>query len=300
MLQLWGVESAEISLELGLVLAHFGRREEACTMLRRGLQHSSSLEVSWKLNRSLVEALFQTGKWKETSETAELVPLSAENCQNTFELLQIIYFLTKSHYNLGNRERGFELVNYWTSRLAVESINSQSVLQFLSAEKKYEEGSKEEATKLYEEGLNSLESSHANTYIAVVARYNLGFFYQALNLQAKALTHYSMAATTFSSHFPLTIHYANYLACLGDLYKSMKSDSAAEDSYVKANVIYSVHFPLDLNYAHCLFNVGILLKTRRRKGEAIERFEAALQIYLQNNSQDLIARSRALIQELRK
>lgn len=298
LLQLWGVESAEVSLELGLALAHCGRREEACTMLRRGLQHRSSLEVSWKLSRSLVEVLFQTGKWKETSETAELLLTSAESCQNTFELLQIIYFVTKSYYNLGNRERGFELVSHWTSRLVVESVNSQSVLQFISAEKKYEEGNKEEAAKLYEEGLNSLESSYTSTYIAVVARYNLGFFYQALNLQEKALTHYSKAATTFSTHFPHTIHYANYLACLGDLSKSMKNDSAAEGHYLRANAIYSAHFPLDINYGHCLFNVGILLKNRRLKREATERFKAALPIYLHNNFQDMIARSQALIQEL--
>lgn len=129
LLQHWGVESAEMCLEVGAVYSHFGRRAEACTMLRRGLQSSSSLELRWKLSRGLVEVLFQTGEWEKTVEAAELLPASVESSQDAFELLQIIYFLTKSHYSLGNLKRGFELVDYWTSIIAAESVNGQCVLQ---------------------------------------------------------------------------------------------------------------------------------------------------------------------------
>ena len=62
-LQQWGVESAEMCFQLGVVWAHFGRFEEAVTRVRRGLQHSSS-ELSLKLSRGLVEVYYQTGEWK--------------------------------------------------------------------------------------------------------------------------------------------------------------------------------------------------------------------------------------------
>ena len=62
------LENAEMSLQLGVVWAHFGRTEEAVAILKRGLQHSSS---DLSLNRALVEVYYQTGKWKVRSGSRE-------------------------------------------------------------------------------------------------------------------------------------------------------------------------------------------------------------------------------------
>jgi len=52
-------------LKVGVVLAYFGRREEALTALRRELQHSSSPKLSLQLSRTVVEVCFQMREWKD-------------------------------------------------------------------------------------------------------------------------------------------------------------------------------------------------------------------------------------------
>ena len=97
----------------------------------------------------------------------------------SFELLQVLYFLTFSHYQLGNISRGWELVTHWTSRIVVENVESQSVLQCIYAGMKYTEGSKEEAAGLYEIALQTLGVQP--TYLAVFSRYVMGWLNAAVN-----------------------------------------------------------------------------------------------------------------------
>lgn len=299
LLQYWGLESAEMCLEIGAIYAHFGRRDEACIMLNRGLLHSSSPELSLKLNRSLVEIFYQKGEWEETIEAAELALASAGEPLDSFETLQIVFFLTNSHYNLGGKGKGFTLVDYWTSRVVADSPSSQAALLLISASKKNQEGSKKEAGLLYEEGLKVFPQA-AGTYLGAMAQFRLGVIYETLQQQDKAITAYLKAIASFSAHFPLTLHYAICLACLGDLYKSMKNENSAETIYLQAISLYSAHFPKYINHAHSLYSLGSLLKNKGRKAEAIPRLEAALQIYLESNSHKDVTDCLSLLEQLGK
>ena len=334
-----GTESAEMCFQLGFVLAHFGRREEACTMLRRGLHHSSSSDLSLKLNRLLVEVYFQTGEWKQAAETGELALASVTSQCTSFELLQLLYFLTYSCYQLGNLNHGYELVTHWTSRVAADSVHSKSTLQCIYAEKQSREGNRVEAARLYEAALQI--SGVQVTYIAVFSGYTLGWLNAALNRGEKALCGYLQAVALFAAHFPKTWHYAICLNNLAFFYKSRNNAKAAQENYLQAISLYSAQFPLTLDYAICLYNLAILYKSMNnvtsaeelylkairifsvhffhqreyayclctfadllrssgRPAEAISRMESALKVYIHNKSQDDVTRCCSVLRQLFK
>jgi len=206
-------------LQLGVVLARFGRKEEAVTVLKQGLQHSSSL-LSLQLNRALVEVYHQTGNYEKAVEVGESALVSAGSQFEVLELLQLVYFLIYSHYNLNNESRGREIATHWTINVAAESLQSLFALQCLEAEKKHREGSKEEAVGLYEAALQTFGVQ--STYLAVHSRFVLGWLNADLNRHQKALESYLQAAFLYSAHFPHTLNYANCLNNLAAVYESMK------------------------------------------------------------------------------
>jgi len=169
LLQQWGVESAELCLQLGVVWAHFGRKEAAVTVLKQGLQHSSDLS----LHRVLVEVYRQTGEWKEAVEVGELALASVDSQFDSFELLQLLYFLAHSHYQLGNTSAALELVGHWTRNIAADTVQSRFALQCIEAEQRYMRGSKGQAVGLYEEALQPLAVQ--STYLAVWSHFRLGW-----------------------------------------------------------------------------------------------------------------------------
>jgi len=214
LLQQWGVESAEMCLQLGVIWIHFGRAEEAVAILKQGLQLSSSSDLSLKLYRNLVEVYFQRAEGKEVVEVGELALASVDSQFDVFELLQLLYFLTYSHYVLGNESQGFALLTHWTSRCVVDSVQSQFALQCIYAEKKNREGSAE-VVERYEAALQT--SGVQTTYLAVFSHYTLGVMNAALHRPERAIHAYLQALPLFSVHFPCSINYATGLAHLAEL-----------------------------------------------------------------------------------
>ena len=284
-LQQRNLESAGMCLELGLAFTHFGRRAEAYTILRRGLQLCTSSDLYWQLSRGLVQLLYQRGEWKEAAETAEFALSCTLSSPDTFEALQILYFLAYSHYNLGNMDRGIDLVSVWTRKLVPNDVPSQAALHFINAAKKYKKGSREEAFSLYETGLRALNSQPtAPCYLAAIAQYMLGNIDVALKRQKEAQVHYAQAGTTFSVHFPWTLQYARCLNDLGLVCTQLSATTedytcAAEENYTRALAIYSAHFPQSLDYANCLHNLGSLYKSLGKKPEAESHLLLAVPIY---------------------
>ena len=74
---------------------------------------------------------------------------------------------------------------------------------------------------------------------------------------------------------------------------------AAEENYLNAISLYSTLSPQDFSYANCLYFYGVMLKSSDRKAEAIIRIEAALQVYLHNQSPDDVTDCELELQQLR-
>lgn len=51
----------------------------------------------------------QAREWKQVVEVGELALVSLDSQFDAFELLQLLYLLIESHYQMDNRNRGFEL-----------------------------------------------------------------------------------------------------------------------------------------------------------------------------------------------
>jgi len=56
-----------------------------------------------------VEVYVQAREWKQVVEVGELALVSLDSQFDAFELLQLLYLLIESHYQMDNRNRGFEL-----------------------------------------------------------------------------------------------------------------------------------------------------------------------------------------------
>lgn len=280
LLQLWGLESAEMCAQLGVVYHYFGRKEEACAVLRQGLMHSSAA-LSLKLQRSLIEIFYQAGDYTKAAEEAELALASEIYQCDSFETLQILCFLVRSQFKLKKTAEGFALVNYWTKEIVAVSAESQAILQFVFAENEIEKGCKRKAAELYEKGLETLVSPYHLCYLAVLSRQDLGWLYEALNQPKPSLSNYFQSIELFQAHFPLSLGYARCLHNLGHLYHSENNDLAAENQYIQAIALYSRLYADNLNHAHCLKNLAELRICQGRAGEAIDSIEKAVRIYTQ-------------------
>lgn len=276
LLQHWSLKSPEMCLQLGATYVYFAKRREACGLYQRGLEHSTDPAISLKLSRALVEVFIQTAEWKEAVEASELALTSVQGQLDAFELLQILYFLVRSHFELGNKRQGLDLVDYWTSRIAADSVESESALQIIYADKKYREGDKEVAVWQYENALQAFELVHTSTFFTVFSLHDLGWAYAALGKQEKALIHYFKAVSIYSAHFPGSKEYAVCLENLASLYKTINNMSEAEKQYLNAVSIYSTHFPMDLNHAICLESLAELYKSMNDHCKAIEQYVKAV------------------------
>lgn len=267
-LQQWGVESPEMCLQLSMVLAHFGRTDEACEMLRQSLQHTSSAEMSLKLSNCLVEVYYISGREKAAAEIAEEGLNSGANCSNAFEQLKALYFLAKSYYKLDKVDRGMELVDHWTNQIAADTEESKCVLKCIYAEKQYREERYEEAGRLYED-----------SYLAVYARYKLAFIYESLELYEAATTNFLQAADIYSTHFPHSHIYIKCLLLLARHYKSRQMQEKAEAAYLQAIALCAANFPLSRTYAKCLYYQAKLYQSMKMLETAETIFLQAFEIY---------------------
>lgn len=79
----------------------------------------------------------------------------------------------------------------------------------------------------------------------------------------------------------------------------MKNATEAGEHYLKAISLYSAHFAKSLEYAHCLHHFGVFLSRNGNKTEAIAQIEEALNLFLNNKSQENVDGCKTLLQQLR-
>ena len=279
LLQQFGLESPELDLQLGLVLARLGRCGEACEVLTRGRQRCSPVEMALRLSNGIVEANYLAEMREEAGKVAELALSSAAGCSNAFEQLKAVYFLADAQYQLDKETRGFELVSHWTNSISAETIQSKCALQLIHAEKKYREGSNKDAVRLYEEGLQGFDSLLSNSYLAVYSRHRLAQIYEAQGQNEVAELHFSQALRVYSIHFPQAYGHALCLKNLGMVYKSLGNKKAAETYYLKAKDLYLSQFPKSLGYAICLHNLAELYESMNCEKETKNYYLKAVDIY---------------------
>ena len=84
------------------------------------------LEAEWK---SIFRPRLQGGSGSRGNRS-----ISVDSEFEVSELLQLLYFLTSSHYQLDNQSRGYELVDHWTSRAVLDSVPNHFTLQWICRE----------------------------------------------------------------------------------------------------------------------------------------------------------------------
>lgn len=111
---------------------------------------------------------------------------------------------------------------------------------------------------------------------------HLGSLYWCMRKFGEAEAVYKQAIAIYSPRYSEDINYANCLRNLGYLYCDMNRIDAAEAEYKRAKEIYSHHYPLHLDYAICLRYMGMLYGRERQRQLAIDSWETALGVYLEN------------------
>ena len=285
LLQQRNEESAELCLELGLVLSHFGQMTDAEVFLRRGLELSPPSELALQLCTAMAGTFFQTGRWEETETICEEALQKWGSQPHTLELLKVLYYLVNSHFLQDQVERGLALTNEWVERIAADTPKSKCALLFIRAEKLRVEGSQE--AHPYEEALELGQQVLPNSYLTVCARRRLGILYKAQHQLEKAEDQWLRACETHAIHFPRSLGHAICLSHLGHLRKQMKKLESAEEMYLQACQIYSAHFPHTLNFAICLNNLALLYEAIKGIEQAEEQYLKACKIYASNFPQVL-------------
>lgn len=298
----WEIRSPEMCLQLGSLFVYFGRTDEACEMLWRGLNSNpTTTQLYLQLSNCLVEVYHQTGEYSAAADVAESSLNKAGILQDTFELYRALYFLADSHNRLETMSKGYALVDYWISRTSAKSLQSECTLQLISAERNFKQGNEKRAAELYVEALRTLELLLPNAYLTAISQYRLGVVYKAdLKSQKEAEKYYLKSICTHSAHFPHSISLASCLNNIANLHKDRSEYEAAETNYLKAIDICSAHFPQLLPHALCLYNLGTLLQMRKRKAEAVQILEVALDVYLHIGAHANAAECRSRLQELRE
>lgn len=119
------------------------------------------------------------------------------------------------------------------------------MFQLICATRKLLEGRKEEAARIYEEGLQVFAPLFSETYLTAYVVFRLALIY-------KDIQHSLQALNILSVLFPLSHTHALCLTSLAALYRSLDQKEQVEANYLNAMRIYSVHFPFSSNYALCL------------------------------------------------
>ena len=199
-LNLEGHEDAELSLQLGLTLLHFGNRDEAERELRRGLYPEFDPEnaLSVQVQIALAELYFQTGQWEETIQECVPVERQWQGNADSFELTKTLFFLVHSYYQLNRRNEGNELIRKWNEKL--HASNYPWTLLLLTGEQYRAAGNQSAAAEYYKAGLQ--HNQVPVSYITVVSRLCLGSIYEDLGRLEDARNHYQQAYSLSSLHYP--------------------------------------------------------------------------------------------------
>jgi len=234
-------ESVEFDLELGTVLSHFGNRVEAIRVLQKGLDLQMSIdsfaELAIRLKNEMAEVYFQAGQWTDVVDTCNSVFQVWGGGEHSFELLRSLYFLSSAQYWLQRHSQGYEVVDYWKSKLVVSEPRSSGMLLFVLAEKMYVKGKRIEAASHYQQALE-LSEDWPDSYIVASAMHDLGTIWklnQQLNL---AEQQYSKATELLDAHFPLSMEFANCRLDQGLVYSTLGRKNEAAQCLEEAYQVY--------------------------------------------------------------
>jgi len=286
LLSVQGGEDAELSLQLGLMYAHFGRRQEAEVELKRGLhpEFDPANSLSVQVRTALAECYFQRGTWRDVIEECRPILQTWKGSAADIELLKALFFLVYSHYQINQRSEGDAVMDQWTWQL--EFKGPLSVLLFLQGEKFKAAGNKQAAVDRYRYGLeqNQLPAS----YITVVSRLSLGVVYDAMGMANEAMDHFVEAFGISAKHFPFSLAHANSLTQLSVLKtRYLQAPMQTEVLFQRACKIYTDHFPSSLDFANCLFQQGLFYKLHRKQNQAETSWLQACDIYFRVSSHSL-------------
>ena len=316
------LENAEVCLQEGAILAHYGQWSNAEKTFIRGFALNPSAEVGLQMCTALAQTYCQTCRWTEGIKACEWGLHAWSNSPHVYEVVRLVHCLLTSHLQQDQGVMVEFLVSMWIGKLQAESPRTKSILLCIQADLHRHRSNREEALRLYEE---SLESPQFDCYVIACCRYELGKLYEATHRSDLAKEQYLEASKICSVHFPYSFDYAQCLYDLGFLYDSLKQSVEAIDTLTKACIIYSSHVPAvnnansftklgllynSINYnkeaeecflkaceiysnyfreskyfPSCLFCLGNLYFSEKRWQEARENFEAARQIYLEKDAQ---------------
>lgn len=277
------LENAEVCLQEGVVLTHYGEWSKAEEMFARGLTLNPSAEVGLQICTGLAQTYCQTCRWKDVVNICEWGLQGWGNSSHIYELARVVYCLNTSHLQQNPGIVGEFLVNMWIGKLRADSPRTRSILLCIQADLHRHKNNKEEALQLYEE---SLESTQFDCYVIARCRYAFGKLYEASHRSDLAKQHYLEASKILSNHFPYSFDYAQCFYDLGVLYESQKLSEQAIDALIKACHVYSFHTPV-INYANSFCNLGLLYQSTHYYKESEECFSRACEIYLSNFSKSI-------------
>lgn len=271
-------ENPELSLHLGLVLAHFGRRDDAEAELKRGLCPDPPFPLSVQLRNELAELYFQTEQWQSTATICEYTLRTWTSAADNIELLRLLYYLSSSYYQLDQRQEGDAVVSEWTRRLVAESSVCKGLLLFIQAGRLRAAGDTLETIERFEQGLKFDQLPHS--YITATSRLHLGGLYDELNRAEAAEEQYRQAHAIYSQHFPHSLHYCICLTKVATLYTRLsKKRGWTATQYNRACSLFAAHFPESLEYAKCLVYLGLYYESWKQRESAEKPWQSACELY---------------------
>jgi len=253
-----GLESPELCLQLGTVLAHFGLHIKAAKKLQQGLEVQRSRNpdslIAVRLGNCLVELYVQAGQFKEAAAGCQWVLETWCSGYYQVELLRTLYFFTSldAHAERELVDKGGDL--------------SASTLLLLIRAEQQRHHSLESAAQLYEAALEARQWE--SSYITACSRHALGHIYQQLRKYVPAEEQLLEARHIFTTHYPHSYGHARCLASVGELYVSTKQQSQAEPLLAAALKVLAEDFCSTEGFGECLWSVGLLHYSQQRLVEA--------------------------------
>lgn len=206
LLQQLGQESANFGLHLGRVLSHFGKWSEAEAELQRALFLQTNSDPTSKLTlllrNALSESYLQKARWGDVvtlcEETLQILGQSTYN----FKLLQIVFYLVLSYFQLNDWDLGVAVATKWINHLHIDSNISWWVQDYVKVLKFQGENNTEWAFKCGKGAVERGQKVMPNSLLTAISTYNLSKNYVTNNELEIAKLHYVSASQLLSTHFP--------------------------------------------------------------------------------------------------
>lgn len=276
--------NSESCLELGTVLAHFGKWTEAEEVLTQGLDLQPSLEseLALQLSNAIAETHYQAGQWTETVAACERTLTVGENSGHIFELQCALYYLANAHFWLEDGQ-GIEVLQSWSPILTSNTPKSKCLTYLFTANRRRIEEKKEEAVRYYRNGLELAKQLLPSSYLTICSMLELASLSDSSNSEL-----YEQVKGLCEVHYPNSFYYARCLNCLGVVYSDLDRNEPAEELFLQAKDLFQTHFPLSIEFAKNLCSLGTLYKDTNRAEAADQFFLHAKDIYQTQASQSVL------------